>query len=124
MFYIWGEFYKQRFSIPKETMFKSFNEIFVHYFEQNFVVSEEIIEFSDFYFRNGYYERHLNEIEKLGEGGFGQVFKVSYKNNPKVLYAVKKIPLERFNKQTLREIQIFPIVQLIHKKYASSHLDA
>jgi hypothetical protein len=52
------------------------------------------------------------------------VFKVSYKNNPKVLYAVKKIPLERFNKQTLREIQIFPIVQLIHKKYASSHLDA
>jgi alpha-tubulin suppressor-like RCC1 family protein len=67
VFYVWGEFYKQSFSIPTETMFKSFNAIFAYYFEQNFVVSEGIIEFSDLYFRNGYYERAVDEIEKLGE---------------------------------------------------------
>jgi hypothetical protein len=47
IFYVWDEYYKQSFSIPTESMFKSFDEIFAHYFEQNFEVSEEIIEFSD-----------------------------------------------------------------------------
>jgi serine/threonine protein kinase len=87
-------------------------------------VSEGIIKFSDFYFRNKYYERQFNEIEKLGEGGFGQVFKVSNKYHPEELLAVKKIPLEEeFKKQILREIQIFPIVQSLQRNYAVFHFN-
>jgi hypothetical protein len=106
VFYVWGEFYKENFLTQTETMFKSFNEIFAHYFEQNFEVSEGIIEFIDFYFRKGFYERLVNEIEKLGEGSFGQMFKVSYKYNPEDLFAIKKIPLKGFKKQKEKTIEI------------------
>jgi serine/threonine protein kinase len=124
VFYVWGEFYKQGFSVPTETMFKSFNEIFAHYFEQNFEVSEEIIEFSDLYFHNGYYERHVNEIEKLGEGGYGEVFKARDKIPPEDLYAIKKIRLVPSKKEILREIQIFHIVQSLYTEHAVSHIKA
>ncbi len=73
-----------------EITFKSFNQIFAHYFEQNFEASEGIIELSDFYFRNGYFERLNNEIEKLREESFGHLFKVSDKYDHKIYLQLKK----------------------------------
>jgi tRNA A-37 threonylcarbamoyl transferase component Bud32 len=125
--YVWGEFYKECFLVPKETKFKSFNEIFVHYFEQNFEVSEELIEFNDFYSRNGYYNRNYDEIVKLGEGGFGEVFKVRVKNDPENFIAIKKIALKEDVKiQILREIQILSkyVIKKLDSEVTAYHFDA
>jgi serine/threonine protein kinase len=124
VFYVWGEFYKQSFSIPTETMFKSFNEIFAHYFNQNFELSEEIIEFSDLCFRNDFYERYYDEFEKIGEGFYGEVVKVSHRYNPEICHAIKKIAMgERFKIDILREIQNLYFVRKLHEKYAVNHFD-
>jgi hypothetical protein len=49
---------------------------------------------------------------------------VRAKYDPQDLFAIKKIPLERFKKQILREIQIFHIVRSLNNECAVNHFDS
>jgi serine/threonine protein kinase len=93
---------------PEETSFKSFDE----YFEDNFYVNykpiNRIINFPDSSIKNGNY-RNFEEAEKLGEGSYGEVFKVK-KNNE--LFAVKKIKFTNdIESDLLKALKIFHTIK-------------
>jgi serine/threonine protein kinase len=52
--------------------------------------------FGEKFIRNGYYERNFDEKQKIGEGSYGQVFEVCFKNQVNKQFAIKKI-LFRFD---------------------------
>jgi alpha-tubulin suppressor-like RCC1 family protein len=86
IYYIWGNCGK-RFSeaevieVPKQTEFNSFNEIFNHYIGITYKTIERTIDFNIKIIKNGKYLRECKEIKKLGEGYYGQVFLVKFKDN-------------------------------------------
>ncbi len=68
----------------------SFNGILVHYSGKGLKMSSEFIDFSDLFFREGSYEKCFDEIETIGEGSYGSVFKVLTKGNTNE-WAIKKL---------------------------------
>jgi hypothetical protein len=62
---------------------------------------------SDFYFRNGYFERLNNEIEKLREESFGHLFKVSDKYDHKIYLQLKNF-FRRIQKINIEENSNLP----------------
>jgi hypothetical protein len=120
-YYIWGDCKEQKNLIPTETKLKSFNEILVHYSGYCLEISEKFIEFNDLLFNNGYYERQFDEIEKIGEGSYGTVFKVNtkfHKNN----WAIKKLSLKKeFKTDILREMNRFSVVHRLVSQYLVKH---
>jgi serine/threonine protein kinase len=120
-YYIWGDCKEQNILIPTETKLKSFNEILVYYSGYCLEMSEKFIEFNDLFFNNGYYERIFDEIEKIGEGSYGTVFKVNtklYKNN----WAIKKLSLKKeFKTDILREMNRFSVVFRLISQYVVQH---
>jgi hypothetical protein len=121
-YYIWGDCKEQKILIPTKTKLKSFNEILVHYSGYCLEMSENFIEFNDLFFENGLYERDFDEIEKIGEGSYGTVFKVNrkgYTNNS----AIKKLSLKKeFKTDILREINIFSVVYRLVSQYVVNHI--
>jgi RCC1 and BTB domain-containing protein len=93
-YYIWGDCKEQNILIPTETKLKSFNEILVHYYGYCLEMSEKFIEFNDLLFENGYYERVYDEVEEIGKGSYGTVFKVNVKGQTKN-WAIKKLSLKK-----------------------------
>ena len=84
-------------------------------------MSEKFIEFNDLLFNDGHYERIFDEVEKIGEGSYGTVFKVNtklYKNN----WAIKKLSLKKeFKTDVLREMNRFSVVQRLVSQYVVQH---
>jgi serine/threonine protein kinase len=78
-------------------------------------VEGEIIEFEDGFICNKYWELDFNLKEKLGEGSFGEVFKVSHKNNEYKIYAKKRIKVKN-EKDILKEFQFFSLISKIKYK--------
>eukprot|EP00752_Nemacystus_decipiens_P009926 g8853.t3 len=66
--------------------------------------------------RTSWYRSQFKELENLGKGGFGTVVKVRNRVDRR-LYAVKKVGLDPFDKQTNRKIrrEVTTISTLIHK---------
>jgi hypothetical protein len=85
IYYIWGDCGK-RFSeaevieVPKQTEFNSFNEVFNHYLGITYKTIERTIDFNIKIMKNGKYLREFEELKKLGEGLYGQVFLVKFKD--------------------------------------------
>jgi alpha-tubulin suppressor-like RCC1 family protein len=120
-YYIWGNCKEQNILIPTETKLKSFNEILVHYFGECLEMSEKFIEFNDLIFNNGYYERFFDEIEKIGEGSYGTVFKVNVKGSTNI-WAIKKLSLKKeFKTDILREMNRFSVVRRLVSQYVVEH---
>jgi alpha-tubulin suppressor-like RCC1 family protein len=88
-YYVWGHCKEENILIPIETKLKSFNEILVSYSENCLEMSEKFIEFNDLFISDGFYEREFDEIEKMGEGSFGEVVKVNFKGETQK-WAIKK----------------------------------
>jgi hypothetical protein len=123
-YYIWGDCNEQKILIPTETKLKSFNEILVHYSGYCLEMSEKFIEFNDLFFNNGYYERVFDEIEKIGEGSYGTVFKVNRKGYTKN-WAIKKSSLKKeFKTDILREMNRFSVVYRLVSQYVVEHRDS
>jgi alpha-tubulin suppressor-like RCC1 family protein len=132
IYYIWGQF-ELKGGVeyePKQTTYKSFNEIFINYWqityqsiegmssqsENDSIANKKLLEikreshnskefdckadkfmnFGEKFIRNGYYERNFDEKQKIGEGSYGQVFEVCFKNQVNKQFAIKKI-LFRFD---------------------------
>jgi serine/threonine protein kinase len=97
----------------------SFNRVFAHNFKYSLEPSVEIIEFDDSIFRDGYYEKHFEEIERLGKGSYGTVFKVVYDMHD---YAVKKIEFDKRQKdRILREERTFFAVHRLKRQFVVHH---
>lgn len=108
VYYIWGDCGHENILVPRATEFKSFNEIFMNYFQKTLDISNCFIDLS--LFRNGLYKKNFEEIEELGSGSFGSVYKVELKFPTKVfadegiIFAIKKVKLkEKFDKEFFSE---------------------
>ncbi len=89
IYYVWSECGEELIKEPKETEFKSFDEIFNHYFGISFCTIERFVCFKFKFIENGKYLTKYKEIEKLGEGYYGQVFRV--RDHRDIECALKKI---------------------------------
>jgi hypothetical protein len=111
--------------IPIVQEFKSFNEINVRYFGYNLEMTEELIEFSDFYFNNGTYVNSYKETEELGKGSFGVVVKVEDKSHKDFPSAIKKIKLQKIYKlEIFRELRNYSAIQRILGDYVVAYYNA
>ena len=100
--YIWGEF---GYEEPKETQFKTFVEVFAHYFQitNKTINFEETNELNN-NFRN--YNKKFTEIKIISSGNYGIVCEARNKRNDE-LFAIKKIPInESLLERVRKEIQI------------------
>jgi alpha-tubulin suppressor-like RCC1 family protein len=124
IYYVWGYCKEEYILSPIETKFKSFNEILVHFNGNSLEVSEKFIEFNDLFFNDGYYERVFDEIEKIGEGSYGTVFKISFKGDINK-WALKKISFKKeFKSELLREFNNFSVAQRLLPQYVVQHRNA
>jgi alpha-tubulin suppressor-like RCC1 family protein len=100
VFYVWSNLESEigMTKEPKETKFKSFDDIFSHYFGVNYRPIEGFIQFKIEVIKNGKYREEYKEIEKIGEGCCGDVFKVQYLGTN---YALKKMYFTNDDKEEL-----------------------
>ena len=56
------------------------------------------------------FNRKIRKVELLGQGSYGNVYKVAFEDKPNVFYALKKLflrnPVEGFDVSALKEITI------------------
>jgi hypothetical protein len=77
IYYVWVYFKDGSVLSPQSTKYESFEDILIsNDFIDNIKTFEKLVEFKDSYVRNGFYSKNFEEIEKLGFGSFGSVFKV------------------------------------------------
>ncbi len=125
IYYVWG---KSGLNAKIKTEMtevhnKCFNEIFSKNCQITYKsVEGGIIEFEDGFIRNKYWELEFNLKEKLGEGSFGEVFKVSHKNNEDKIYAIKRIKVKN-EKDIFKEFQIFNLISTIKYKNVVRYKD-
>jgi hypothetical protein len=107
---------------PEETSFKSFDEFFEDNFYVNYKPINRIINFPDFFIKNGKF-RNLKEAEKLGEGSYGEVFKV--KNKDHELFAVKKIKFTNdIECDLLKALKIFYTIKKLKNDLVVRYFEA
>jgi len=101
VYHFWGYTDVQKIEKPKETEFQSFNQILEHNFEITFRAQRpfEIISGSKStkgrknkvkFSHDGRYDSDFQEIEEIGSGSFGQVFKAKHLMDQQI-YAIKKM---------------------------------
>jgi hypothetical protein len=125
IYYIWKQT-KDLVLEPEKTRFKSFDEIVAEKYEVNLKPMKKLINFYESFLREEYYSENFNEIDILGEGSFGTVYKSSIKSSfrEKTKYiAIKKINFEN-NEDTMREYLNFHKVNKLNSKYVVQHYDA
>jgi hypothetical protein len=111
---------------PVKTRFKSFDEIVAEKFEINLKPIKKLINFYDPFLREDYYKENFNELIFLGEGSFGNVYKVEIRalfNGKSKLRAIKKIKISQ-EEEKLREYLNFHKVNKLDSKYVVQHYDA
>jgi len=104
VYYIWGKCGDNCIFKPESTELKSFNNIFIHYFQKTYGLSE-----LSFQYDNGFYEKQFKQIgEYIDRGSYGTVYRAQKKEMDKGFYAIKKIkPV--FNDQkaiVLKEVRV------------------
>jgi hypothetical protein len=124
IYYVWGECKKEPFSTPIKTNFRTFAEVFNNNTSIQYEISEKLIEFKDQLFRFGYFDRKFKELEELGSGSFGTVFKVRDEFRDKY-YAIKKIkPINDKEKEFVKEFDKYLDVRHFDNPYIVQHFDA
>ncbi len=101
-FYIWGKCGGEIHLTPYQTKCKSFEEVFSNFTFIQYVPSATLIEFNDLLFRNGHYESEYRVVDEIGYGSFGNVSKVSDKNENYFAIKIAKIS-NGLGKDFLRE---------------------
>jgi tRNA A-37 threonylcarbamoyl transferase component Bud32 len=119
-YYIWGKCEANdgiRLE-PKETTYKSFNDIFIDFYQKTYEPIKGMINrFVDGLIQNKHYITLYKEKEKLGEGSYGVVFKANVKMNENFTFAVKKIKFNtKYEKEILKELEIHSLISRINHK--------
>jgi alpha-tubulin suppressor-like RCC1 family protein len=109
VYYVWGECGEEIIKEPKETDFKSFEDVFDHFFGITHKTIDRMIDFKYKIIKNGKYSKDFIEKDKLGEGYYGEVFRafdLYWKND----YAIKKMKFTIDKEMDLfKELEIFTI---------------
>jgi serine/threonine protein kinase len=74
------------------------------------------------FFRIGYYHKEYKEIDRLGSGSFGTVFKVIDKAQN--YYAIKIKPNPKYDKEFMEEFINYSVIGSFGRKLIVSHFDA
>jgi hypothetical protein len=116
LYYVWGNCGQELNTEPKETNFKSFNEIFENYFQITYEpIKGTFIQFNYDFVENENYKDYYEEIVKIGSGSYGQVFKVKERTSKGELSAIKKIKFkDEFENELLKELQISSVVHKLN----------
>jgi serine/threonine protein kinase len=123
--YVWGYCKKEYFSTPIKTNFKTFAEVFNNYTSIQYEISEKLIEFEDQLFRFGYFDKKFKELEEIGSGSYGNVYKVRNKSGLNECYAIKKTkPINDRQKEFVKEFDKYLDVRHFHNPYIVQHFDA
>ncbi len=87
-------------------------------------MSEKLSQFNDELFRFGYYVENFEEWENIGSGSYGTVFKVREIESEKC-YAIKKMkPINKIEKEFVKEFEKFSVVNDISDPFIVRHFDA
>jgi alpha-tubulin suppressor-like RCC1 family protein len=131
--YVWGLFEDKPVLSPQPTKYESFEDILIsYYFINNIKTFGKLIEFKDSFVKNGFYSKHFEEIQKLGFGSFGSVFKVKIKDRDYhrrrgEYSAIKRIEFFKVDKnEIIREYLNYKIITRNYSKneYLVKHFDA
>jgi hypothetical protein len=123
--YVWGKCKTEYFYTPIKTNFRTCAEVFNNYTSIQYEISEKLIEFEDQLFRFGYFDRKFKELEELGSGSYGTVFKVRDELPFKRYYAIKKIkPMNGREKEFVKEFDKYLDVSHFDNPYIVRHFDA
>jgi hypothetical protein len=108
IYYVWGVFEGKYVLSPQPTKYESFEDILrENDFINNMKTFGKLIEFKDLFVKNGFYAKNFEEIQKLGSGPFGRVFKVERKGSLRREYsAIKRIEFTSDDKNEIREYRI------------------
>jgi alpha-tubulin suppressor-like RCC1 family protein len=117
--YVWGKCGEEIIKEPKETGFKSIEDVFDDYFGITHKTIGRMIDFKYNIIKNGKYSKDFKEKEKLGEGHYGEVFR-AFDRYSKNDYAIKKMKFT-FDKEMdlFKELEIF---STFNDLYLSIHL--
>jgi hypothetical protein len=96
-YYVWGYFKGKAILRPEPTTYQSFEHILrAHNTIDNMKTYEKLIEFEDSFVKNGFYSEYFEEIEPLGSGSFGNVFKVKTKQDGASYESCSQIGIKYF----------------------------
>jgi hypothetical protein len=133
-YYVWGVFKGEQVLSPQSTKYESFEDIlFANGFIDNIKAFDKLFEFEDVFVKNGFYSKHFQEIKELGNGSFGNVFKVEIKEDSdcyrirKEYSAIKRIKFTPFvgKDEIFREYINYKIMTSgLNNEYLVEHIDA
>jgi hypothetical protein len=124
LFYIWGHCKGLADFIiaPLETIHRSFDDVFLQYTNINYEREVTLTDFAEPFSRDDYYRKGYIEIEELGRGSYGIVYKVE---SEKRSLAVKKIkPSKNLEKEFLKEFINYSVIKSLDSDYFVKHFDA
>jgi hypothetical protein len=137
IYYVWGNFKGEAVLSPQSTKYESLEDILI---SNNIIMNikkfEKLVEFKDSFVKNGFYSKNFEEIEKLGEGSFGSVFKVKIKEDSDYIdykrrvieySAIKKIEFNLVDgNEIIREYLNYKIIteNYAQNEYLVKHFDA
>jgi hypothetical protein len=134
--YVWGEFEGKAVLSPQPTKYESFEAILI---SNNYIINMKtfgkLIEFKDSFLKNGFYSKNFQEIDKLGFGSFGSVFKVKLRDKyiSRLMFreseysAIKRIEFTSVDKsQIITEYHNYLKItrKYSENKYLVKHFDA
>jgi hypothetical protein len=104
-FFYWGYIDNKSIISPKETNYKSFDELFAGCLKTTYTQIEITASENDFFIQNNRFENEFYFQDVIGKGSSGTIYKVKNKMN-KEYFAIKKIELMReYREEKLREIE-------------------
>jgi hypothetical protein len=115
IYYVWGRFESKRVLRPQSTKYQSFEHILRADNRISYMKTyDKLVEFEDPLVRNGFYSKHFQQINILGSGSFGSVFKVKIKEDSNYFpsrnrgeySAIKRIEFISVDTNEMREYRI------------------
>jgi serine/threonine protein kinase len=131
-FYVWGDLGDIHFFKPTLINSESFGDIFLHHTVKRYNQSVKIVEFTEPFSRNEYYNKKYVSNRYLGEGSYGIVYEAKKnenvyeaKKNENVMRAIKIIkPEDKIEKEFLKEFINYCVISSLKTDYFVKHFDA
>jgi hypothetical protein len=133
IYYVWGYFEGKKVLSPQPTKYESFEEILIsNNFIRNTKTFGKLFEFKGSFLKNYFYSKNFKQLNELGFGSFGSVFKVKREVNKysrrRVEYsAINKIEFTSVDKNAIiREYLKYKIITRNYSKneYLVKYFDA